>query len=200
MITYVYEDEIDYYLDLGYTMDQLHVISESKHISSDEKIREVVKEAMSEAFDFNNNKSFTPPSNVVAKAKEAIAAVSNNNLTQKGGNEGSGYQKAKSLSQKETQSHPMMKRLKSFFDSNEDSVRQERNSGKTINDSGIIQSWELHGGDECKNWVTNAISNLKDSNLRTKKNIRNAGGAGKNKGMGIFDTNIISTNNHRINR
>ena len=200
MITYVYEDELDDYLDLGYTMDQLHVISENERVSPEEEIRKTVKKVVSEIFDFNNNKSFTPPSNVVAKAKEALAAVSNNNLTQKGGNEGSGYQKAKSLAQKEAQNHSMMKRMKSFFDSNEDSVRQERNSGKTINNSGVIQSWELHGGDECKNWVANSISNLKDNNLRTKKNLRDAGGAGKNKGMGIFDTNPMSTNNHRINR
>lgn len=164
------------------------------------KIRKIIKETLQEAFDFDNNKTFTPPTGVKNAATQALSVVSNNNLTQKGGNEGSGYQKAKSLSSGENLNHSMMKRLKAFFDNNEQSVQQERSAGKTIQDSGIIQSWELHGGDEGKRWADQSISTTKDSNMRTKKNLQQLGGAGENKGMGVFDTGMMDATKQRIHR
>jgi predicted transcriptional regulator len=202
MITYIYQDELDDYLSMGYSMDQLHIIdnvSDIQEVGINE-VRKIVKDVLSEAFEFDNNKSFTPPYNVSKKASEALSIVSSNNLTQKGTNEGSGLQKAKDLSNKKVHSHEMMKRLKAFFDNNAESVSKERSAGKTIKDSGVIQSWELHGGDEAKRWVDNSIAHLKDENLRTKKNLRQAGGAGNNKGMGIFDTSMMDPTKQRTHR
>ena len=170
---------------------------------TESQIRNIISEEIRSVFEsvtFDNNKTFTPPPNVAQRAQEALNAVSNNNLTTPGTNTGSGLSKAKELAAKQTQSFDQMRRIKSFFDTQEDSYRQEKSVGKNINNSGVIQSWELHGGDSGKDWVNQEMGSLKQDNLNTKKNMRKAGGAGTNKGMGIFDTNMMSTNNHRIHR
>jgi hypothetical protein len=202
---YIYEDEIEDYLSRGFSEDQLYIIpsdvEKPKELATDlEEIRKIVREVLSEAITFDNNKTFIPPPNVVQRAQEALNVTSSNNLTQSGTNVGSGLSKAKELAAKQTQSFDMMRRLKSFFDTQEDSYKAEKSAGKTINNSGIIQSWELHGGDSGHSWVNQELGSLKKDNLNTKKNLRLAGGAGTNKGMGIFDTKAMSTNNHRIHR
>ena len=212
-MTYVYEDEIDDYLAMGYPMDQLHVIPfgvdrpEQPKFDQDvwehsmmKEVRRIVREVLSETVTFDNNKTFTPPPNVAQRAQEALNAVSNNNKTFGGTNDGSGMSKAKELAAKQTQSFDQMRRMKSYFDTNEQSYKQAKAAGGTIQDNGIIQSWELHGGDSGRDWINQEMGSLKQDNLNTKKNLRKAGGAGVNKGMGIFDTNTMSTNNHRIHR
>lgn len=170
---------------------------------NESKIRKIINEEIKLVFEgvsFDNNKTFIPPPNVMQRAQEALNSVSNNNLTTKGTNNGSGLSKAKELASKQTQTYNMMRRMKSFFNTNEDGYKKEKSLGKNINNSGIIQSWELHGGDSGRDWVNQELDSLKKDNLNTKKNLRKAGGAGVNKGMGIFDTNIMKTNNHRIHR
>jgi hypothetical protein len=199
---YVYEDELDDYLAMGFPMDQLHVINRFKKVNESDisEVREIVKQVVSEAFTFDNNKRFTPPPNVAQRAQEALNKVSSNNLTQSGTNVGSGLSKAKELASKQIQSFDQMRRMKSFFETNAEKYQQEKSAGKTVNDSGVIQSWELHGGDSGRDWVNQELGSLNQDNLNTKKNLRKAGGAATNKGMGVFDTNMMSTNNHRIHR
>lgn len=213
-MTYVYEDEIDDYLAMGYPMDQLHVLKFGEQRPQEPKfdqelwersmrmneVRKIIREVLSEAVTFDNNKTFTPPPNVAQRAQEAINAVSSNNLTQSGTDHGSGINKAKELASKQTQSFDMMSKMKSFFETNSEAYNADKAAGKTIQNSGPIQSWELHGGDSGKEWVNQQLDSLNQSNLNTKKNLRQAGGAGTNKGMGIFDTKSMSTNNHRIHR
>ena len=213
-MTYVYEDEIDDYLAMGYSMDELHVIpfgverpgrlnfdqSVWEHSMKMNEVRKVVRDVLREAFEFDNNKTFTPPPNVAQRAQEALNAASANNLTTSGTNTGSGLSKAKELAAKQTQSFDQMRRMKSFFDTQEEAYRQEKSAGKDVKSSGVIQSWELHGGDSGREWVNQEMGSLNKDNLNTKKNIRNAGGAATNKGMGIFNTKMMSTNNHRIHR
>lgn len=170
---------------------------------NESQIRQIISEEIKLVFEgvtFDNNKTFLPPPNVAQRAQEALNNVSNNNLTQSGTNDGSGLSKAKELASKQSQGFDMMKRLKSFFETNQESYNAEKAAGKTIKDSGIIQSWELHGGDSGKDWVTSNLNSLNKSNLNTKSNLRKAGGAGVNKGMGTFSTTTMSTNNHRIHR
>ena len=170
---------------------------------TESQIRKIVSEEVKrifEAITFDNNKTFIPPPNVAQRAQEALNVVSGNNLTQSGTDIGSGLGKAKELASKQSQGFDMMRKIKSFFDTNEDAYKSEKSAGKTIKNSGIIQSWELRGGDSGKNWVNQELSSLNQDNLNTKKNLRKAGGAGINKGMGIFDTKIMKTNNHRIHR
>jgi len=213
-MTYVYEDEVDDYLAVGYTMDQLHVLQFGQQRPQEpefnqeiwertmrmNEIRKVIREVLSEAITFDNNKTFTPPPNVAQRAQEAINATSSNNLTQSGTGHGSGLNKAKELASKQTQGFDMMKKMKSFFETSQESYNAEKAAGKTIQNSGVIQAWELHGGDSGKEWVNQQLDSLNQSNLNTKKNLRQAGGAGTNKGMGVFDTKVMSTNNHRIHR
>ncbi len=167
---------------------------------SHEEIRKIVREVLSEAITFDNNKTFTPPPNVAQRAQEALNKASSNNLTQSGTDLGSGLNKAKELASKQTQGFDMMRKLKSFFDTQEQAYKAEKAAGKTIDNSGLIQSWELRGGDSGREWVNHELGTLNQDNLNTKKNLRKAGGAGTNKGMGIFDTNLMSTNNNRIHR
>ena len=211
-MTYVYEDEIDDYLAVGYTVDQLHVLQfgeqrpEGPSFNQDiwertmkmNEVRKIVRQVLSEAVTFDNNKTFTPPPNVAQRAQEALNAVSSNKLTSSGTNAGSGLSKAKELATKQTQGFDQMRRMKSYFETNQESYNAEKAAGKSVNDSGIIQAWELHGGDSGKDWVNQEMNSLNQSNLNTKKNLRKAGGAGENKGMGTFDTKVMSTNNHRI--
>lgn len=170
----------------------------------EDRLRQIVQEeirAIFEAFEFDNNKTYTVPDNVARIAKKALDEVEQNNLTLSNTKRGSGVQKAKQLSNKETQSHEQMKSLKSFFETNEDEYRQAKIKGLTIKNSGVIQSFELHGGIAAREWVNHKIKITKQSNLNTKKNLRSVGSDGVNKGMGIFSgKNIISTTNHRIHR
>lgn len=213
-MTYVYEDELDDYLAMGYPMDQLRVLQygvekpEQAEFSQEmwertmklQEVRKIVREVLSEAVTFDNNKTFIPPPNVAQRAQEALNAVSSNNLTKSGTDIGSGLSKAKELAAKQSQNFDMMRKIKSFFDTQEDAYRAEKAAGKTVKDSGLIQSWELRGGDSGRDWVNQQLKSLNQDNLNTKKNLRKAGGAGVNKGMGIFDTNMMKTNNHRIHR
>ena len=170
---------------------------------TESQIRKIISEEIRvvfEAVTFDNNKTFNPPPNVAQRAQEALNNVSNNNLTQSGTNDGSGLSKAKELASKQTQGFDMMRRLKSYFETNQEAYNADKAAGKTIKNSGVIQAWELHGGDSGKDWVNQEMNSLNQSNLDTKKNLRKAGGAATNKGMGIFDTNIMKTNNHRLHR
>lgn len=213
-MTYVYEDEIESYLAMGYPKSELHVLQHGvqrpegpefnqdvwEHSMRINEIRKIVREVLSEAVTFDNNKSFIPPPNVAQRAQEALNVVSSNNLTQSGTDIGSGLSKAKELASKQSQSFDQIRKIKSFFDTQEEAYRAEKSAGKTIKNSGLIQSWELRGGDSGRDWVNQQMNSLNQSNLNTKKNLRQAGGAGTNKGMGIFDTKMMSTNNHRIHR
>lgn len=213
-VIYVYEDEVDDYLNVGFPIDQLRILQYGEQRPHEpqfnqeifdrtmamNEIRKIVREVLREGVTFDNNKTFNPPPNVAQRAQEALNNVSNNNLTQSGTNDGSGLSKAKELASKQTQGFDMMRRLKSYFETNQEAYNADKAAGKTIKNSGVIQAWELHGGDSAKSWIDQELDSLNKDNLNTKANLRKAGGAGVNKGMGIFDKNIMSTNNHRIHR
>ena len=213
-MTYLYEDEIDNYLAVGVPMDEIHVLQygverpETPEFNQKvwdrsmmlKEVRKMVRKVLSEAVEFDNNKTFTPPPNVAQRAQEALNNVSNNNLTQSGTNDGSGLSKAKELVSKQTQGFDQMRRMKSYFDTNQEAYNAEKAAGKSIQNSGVIQAWELHGGDSGKDWVNQEMKTLNQGNLQTKDTLRKAGGAGINKGMGTFDSKMMSTNNHRIHR
>lgn len=207
---YVYEHELDDYISQGYDISQLSVIPDYEPIpdyktipdnhSQFDEIRSIIKSVLRESVEFDNNKTFIPLPNVAQRAQEALNAVSRNDLTQSGTNQGSGKSKAKELASKQTQSFDMMRRIKSFFETNQEAYNAEKAAGKDINSSGLIQAWELHGGDSAKSWIDQELDSLNKDNLNTKANLRKAGGAGNNKGMGVFNTKIMSTNNHRIHK
>ncbi len=127
--------------------------------------------------DFNYNKTFIPPTDVVNTCKNAIKKYN------------STLKKAIELSQGQSQTFQQMKKLRDFFSSNDG----------VLTDEIAKKNWELHGGEATKKWVERSLSNFHDENLRTKKNLRQAGGAGNKKGMGIFDTGLMDTRKGRYN-
>jgi len=150
------------------------------------QVRAIIQRVILEAFDFNNNKTFTPNSQVSSSAQEALRAIQKKDLTSNGGNEGSGKRKAQDLANKSTLNFDEMKRLRAFFANNSNAAQQEQQAGKTMETSGVLQTWGLHGGDEGRNWVESELDRLNQANTSTKQNLQKAGGAGENKGKGIF--------------
>lgn len=145
-------------------------------------IRKIVRNIIEESYkdflnetigDFNYNKTFIVPSDVVNIAKQAIAST------------GSKLEKAVELSNGTAQTFNQIKKLRDFFTSNQDNKQDK--------------DWNLHGGDACQRWVESELSKFHDENLRTKKNLRQAGGAGDKKGMGIFRTDLMDTRKGRNN-
>ncbi len=162
---------------------------------------EKLNNLINEVGEFNYNKRFTPTDAVAQKVKQALSSVSSGDFTSSGTNEGSGKQKAKELAEKKSQSIDQMKKMANFFSTNAPAVVRIKQSGaQTDADKGIMQSWDLHGGEAGNQWVKNELKKFHDENLRTKSNLRKAGGAGTNKGMGVFDTSIMDTTKQRIHR
>ena len=91
--------------------------------------------------------------------------------------------------------------MANFFSANAAIVARIKQQGaQTEEEKGIMQAWGLHGGEEGNRWVKEELRKFHDENMRTKSNLRKAGGAGTNKGMGVFDTSIMKTNKQRIHR
>ena len=140
-------------------------------------IRQIIEESYQELLnekvgDFNYNKTFDVPDDVALVAQEAM----NSN--------GSNLEKAVELKDQKAQTFNQMRKLRDFFTANKDN--KDKN-------------WNLHGGDECRDWVERELSKFHDSNLKKKSNLRDAGGAGEKKGMGIFRTDLMDTRNNRNN-
>jgi hypothetical protein len=141
-------------------------------------IRKIIKEEIQKLYneDFRylyDRNPFIPSDEVSNSVKNALNIIEKNNLiNSEGSNEGSGIQKAKSLINKEPMNHSQLKRMKAFFDNNEEEVSKEKNAGKSINNSSKIQSWELWGGTAGRQWVEKQISSTQ-SNNKTSKKIRN---------------------------
>jgi hypothetical protein len=152
-------------------------------MSNNPLILSLIKELVKEALDFNNDKTFTPPQDVIASAKLALDTVSPQSMSEE--NKGNGANKARQLAAGKTQTFAQMKRLKSFFDT--ESKSNDRNEA----------AWKLHGGDKAYAWVTRELKRLNASNLRSKSTARMMGGAGKNKGMGTFDRAMMDPTNTR---
>ena len=138
--------------------------------------------------DFNHpDKTYTPTEQIAQTAKKALARLASegSQSIEKGTNEGSGRNKATELSNKTPQSLTQLKKLANFFETNTDVNSLEYN---------------LHGGSVCKSWIQSILGSLHKSGLSTKKNLRVAGGAGTNKGMGSLDKTMMDPTKLRIHR
>lgn len=140
----------------------------------------LVRKIIREALDFNNDKTFTPPQDVIMAAQKAIETVRPSAMS---GDKGNGANKARNLAAGDPQTFAQMKRMKSFFE--------------TTNKGENVSAWELHGGDKAYAWVTRELERLNTGNLRSKKVARTMGGAGINKGMGTLDRQMLNPNNTR---
>lgn len=134
-------------------------------------LRKKIREIISEDYRFQyNNKNFFPNEEMKKTCQNAIEAVSKNKLTGKGEAEGSGLKKAYSILKGDSMNHGQLKRMKAFFDNNLDNLKQEKNAGKNIHNSGIIQKWNLWGGDAGYKWVKHNLNSHKSKNQSSKDN------------------------------
>jgi hypothetical protein len=145
--------------------------------------RSIVRAILFEGLEFSNNKLFTPPHEVIQYAKQKSSLKDSQGSFDK--NKGSGKRKISDLSNGTPQTFDQMNRLLSFF-------RTEEASGNV----GSIE-WELHGGTPAYDWVKREVGGHRDHNLASKSRMRMAGGANKNKGMGVFDKKIMDPTNTR---
>lgn len=167
-----------------------------------EEILERLKAIISEVGEYNYNKSFSPPDNVAKKAREALTQLNTADYSIENTNQGSGKEKAVELADKKSQNVEQMKKLATFFSTNAAAVTRIKQQGgpKTDEEKHIMQGWNLRGAEAGNQWVKNELERFHRENQSTKDNLRKAGGAGKNKGMGIFAKNVLDTNNQRIHR
>lgn len=129
-----------------------------------------IKNIVLEDFRYQYDKDVLPPPSVVDNVAKAYQYIQTNNLVSgTGGNEGSGLQKATALLNKEPLTHAQLKRMKAFFDNNYEPVQKEKAAGKDMTNSGLIQSWELWGGDSGREWVKNRIDSVQNKNDRSKQ-------------------------------
>jgi hypothetical protein len=149
---------------------------------------------LKEDYRYNKDgKTFKPDNSVIDTAKKALSIVSNNNLVSSdGSNEGSGLQKVKDLASGNPQTHSQVERMDSFFRNNEDEYKKEKMLGKNINNSPIIQKWNLWGGDAGQKWAKQIIGSTKRGNQRSK-DLRRGDGIGLTK-------NLMNPLNTRVRR
>jgi len=122
-----------------------------------------------EDFKFNNSqKTFNPTPSMISNCKRGIEAVKQKDLTVDGENEGSGKEKAMSIIANEPMTHAMLKRMKAFFDNNSSDYQAQLGAGKTIKDSGIIQTWNLWGGDAGKEMSNREVDYTQRDNQKRK--------------------------------
>jgi len=168
-----------------------------------ESIRKIIREVfeeivihnsnLSEDFRYRYDGSFYPNELMISNCKKALDAVTKMDLTKSvsNKNEGSGKSKAKMIVNKEPLNHSQLKRMKAFFDNNESEVSAEKLKGEDVYTSGLLQIWNLWGGDDGKSWCNTHINNRSSSN-DTSKTVRGA--------SGIRTKNLMNPLNTRIHK
>lgn len=145
------------------------------NVSNIDFFRMAIRNIIMEDFRYEYDRSqFKPPADVIGTTKRALEAIAYNKVVSKGGNEGSGVQKAHTLAKGESMNHAQLKRMKAFFDKNHEAVKMEKTAGKTIYDSPLVQKWELWGGDAGMRWVNHEIHTTQNTN-KTSKALRPKG-------------------------
>lgn len=134
-------------------------------------LRQKIREILSEDYRFKyGNKTFYPNDKMKETCKYAIEIVTQIKLVGKGEAEGSGLKKAYSILRGDPMSHSQVKRIKAFFDNNIENYQNEKFKGKNIKNSGLIQKWNLWGGDAAYNWSKYNLENHKTKNQNSKDN------------------------------
>lgn len=134
-----------------------------------ELLRKKIREIINEDYRFQyDKKSFFPNDQMKKNCKNAIDAITKNKLTGKGESEGSGIRKAYSIMKGDAMTHGQLKRMKAFFDNNHNDYKQEKISGKNLYNSGLIQKWNLWGGDAAYSWAKNNLESHQNKNQKSK--------------------------------
>jgi hypothetical protein len=164
-------------------------------------VRKIIYQ-LDEDYRFEYKQEHTPTdimSQTVTKAKEAM---SKNNLISKhkesSGKIVTGERRSQKIINKEPLNHNEVRALRDLFVSLEQKYKGEKSAGKTIQNSAIIQMWELNGGDAAKNWVNNILGTHHTKSLNHKDNRRGHGDVGIVKNM--MKPRLAKKQNLKINK
>lgn len=136
-----------------------------------ETLRDIIKDILREDYRFQyGGKKFYPNHQMKSACKYAIDAATKQKLTGKGEAEGTGLKKAYSIMRGDEMSHGQVKRMKAFFDNNYNAYKAERARGKNAYNSGVIQKWNLWGGDAGYTWSSSILKSHQSKNQRSKDN------------------------------
>lgn len=134
-------------------------------------LRKKIRQIISEDYRFQyDNKTFFPNEKMKETCQKAIDIVSKIKLVGKGEAEGSGLKKAYSIKAGKPMTHGQLKRMKAFFDNNLNLYKNELSKGKNISNSGLIQKWNLWGGDAGYSWAKYNLDSHKSKNQNSKDN------------------------------
>lgn len=155
-------------------------------------IREEIQKFLEDYKFDNSQKTFMPTDLMAKNCQDALNAIQSNDLTTSGSNEGSGKSKAKSIINKEPINHSSLKRMKAFFDNNQKEYQSEKSKGLGLNNSGIIQSWNLWGGDAARDFSNSKIGYTQRDN-QSRKDLKTSITAAKT-------STLMDPHNTRIKR
>lgn len=150
-------------------------------MSFSENIRKIIREIIKEDYRFEYKKTYTPNDNIVNKVKKAQDFIQKNNLIEKlktslkGKKIVTGERRAKKIIERKPLSYNEIRALRDLFVSIENDYKSEKNAGKSIKDSSIIQIWELNGGKPAKDWVESILGQVHDKNMNSKSLRRGIG-------------------------
>lgn len=150
-------------------------------MSFSENIRKIIREIIKEDYRFEYKKTYTPSDNIVNKVKKAQDFIQKNNLIEKlktslkGEKIVTGERRAKKIIERKPLSYNEIRALRDLFVSIENDYKSEKNAGKSIKDSSIIQIWELNGGKPAKDWVESILGQVHDKNMNSKSLRRGVG-------------------------
>jgi hypothetical protein len=153
-------------------------------------IRKIINTILKEDYRFEYKQTYKTPPHVSNISKKAQEAISKNDLIKKhkediGKKIVTGERRAAKLINGEALNYNEVRALRDLFTNLEKEYKNEKTKGKTIDNSAIIQIWELNGGNAAKEWSEGILSrhhgkSMKHKELRRGTGDRNRIGNSKN--------------------
>jgi hypothetical protein len=153
-------------------------------------IRNLINKILKEDYRFEYKQTYKIPSNISDVSKKAKEVISKNNLIKNhkediGKKVVTGERRATKLINGDELNYNEVRALRDLFTNLEKEYKNEKTKGKTVDNSAIIQIWELNGGDAAKNWSEGILSRhhgkgMKHKELRRGTGDRNRIGNSKN--------------------
>ena len=141
---------------------------------------------LEEDYRFEYKKTHIPTDSMSLAAKKAQQSVSKNNLIaqyKSGGGVVTGEKRAAKIISKTPLNHNEVRALRDLFASLGTEVSNAKSQGKTIDNSAVIQIWELNGGNAGKDWANGILGSEHKSGLKHKNLRRGYGDVGIVKNM-----------------
>lgn len=150
------------------------------------EIRLLIRNILAEDYRFEYKNKHTPSDGMVAAAKRAEQSVAKNNLVAQYKSQGgvvTGEKRSKKIIAKQPLTHDEVRAIRDLFVSLQTEYNQEKSKGNTVDNSAVIQIWDLNGGEAGKAWATGILGNHHDSSIKRKELRRGYGDVGINKNM-----------------